>query len=96
MSHRSRETEDSTIADLAAATKCGQIKTGSLSRSDRLAKYNYLIRIAEELGDQVRRARRAPVKASWRFKAPCKLAASAAAALDDPSHIEQGSAQGFP
>jgi enolase len=40
MSHRSRETEDSTIADLAAATKCGQIKTGSLSRSDRLAKYN--------------------------------------------------------
>ncbi len=50
MSHRSGETEDSTIADLAVATNCGQIKTGSLSRSDRLAKYNQLIRIAEELG----------------------------------------------
>ena len=52
MSHRSGETEDSTIADLAVATNCGQIKTGSLSRSDRLAKYNQLIRIEEELGDQ--------------------------------------------
>jgi len=51
MSHRSGETEDSTIADLAVATNCGQIKTGSLSRSDRLAKYNQLIRIEEELGD---------------------------------------------
>ena len=50
MSHRSGETEDSTIADLAVATNCGQIKTGSLSRSDRLAKYNQLIRIEEELG----------------------------------------------
>ncbi len=50
MSHRSGETEDSTIADLAVATNCGQIKTGSLSRSDRLAKYNQLIRIDEELG----------------------------------------------
>ncbi|MBT6801054.1 MAG: phosphopyruvate hydratase, partial [Rhodospirillales bacterium] len=49
MSHRSGETEDSTIADLAVATNCGQIKTGSLSRSDRLAKYNQLIRIEEEL-----------------------------------------------
>ena len=54
MSHRSGETEDSTIADLAVATNCGQIKTGSLSRSDRLAKYNQLIRIEEELGDQAR------------------------------------------
>ncbi len=51
MSHRSGETEDSTIADLAVATNCGQIKTGSLSRSDRLAKYNQLIRIEEDLGD---------------------------------------------
>jgi enolase len=51
MSHRSGETEDSTIADLAVATNCGQIKTGSLSRSDRLAKYNQLIRIDEMLGD---------------------------------------------
>ena len=50
-SHRSGETEDSTIADLAVATNCGQIKTGSLARSDRLAKYNQLIRIEEELGD---------------------------------------------
>lgn len=51
MSHRSGETEDSTIADLAVATNCGQIKTGSLARSDRLAKYNQLIRIEEALGD---------------------------------------------
>lgn len=52
MSHRSGETEDSTISDLAVATNCGQIKTGSLARSDRLAKYNQLIRIEEELGPQ--------------------------------------------
>ncbi|MEM8540091.1 MAG: phosphopyruvate hydratase [Pseudomonadota bacterium] len=52
MSHRSGETEDATIADLAVATNCGQIKTGSLARSDRLAKYNQLIRIEEELGNQ--------------------------------------------
>src|SRR5437667_3740267 len=52
MSHRSGETEDSTIADLAVATNCGQIKTGSLARSDRLAKYNQLLRIEEELGTQ--------------------------------------------
>jgi enolase len=63
MSHRSGETEDSTIADLAVATNCGQIKTGSLSRSDRLAKYNQLIRIEEELGDQARYAGRAAVRA---------------------------------
>jgi enolase len=54
MSHRSGETEDSTIADLAVATDCGQIKTGSLARSDRLAKYNQLLRIEEELGRQAR------------------------------------------
>lgn len=51
MSHRSGETEDATIADLAVATNCGQIKTGSLARSDRLAKYNQLIRLEEELGE---------------------------------------------
>jgi enolase len=54
MSHRSGETEDATIADLAVATGCGQIKTGSLSRSDRLAKYNQLLRIEEELGASAR------------------------------------------
>ena len=63
MSHRSGETEDSTIADLAVATNCGQIKTGSLARSDRNAKYNQLIRIEEELGSQARFAGRAAVKA---------------------------------
>ncbi len=62
MSHRSGETEDSTIADLAVATNCGLIKTGSLSRSDRLAKYNQLIRIEEELGPQAEYAGRAILK----------------------------------
>ncbi|NIJ18529.1 enolase [Sphingomonas naasensis] len=62
MSHRSGETEDATIADLAVATNCGQIKTGSLSRSDRLAKYNQLIRIEEELGDAARYAGRSILK----------------------------------
>jgi enolase len=62
MSHRSGETEDSTIADLAVATNCGQIKTGSLARSDRLAKYNQLIRIEEELGSQAAYAGRSVVK----------------------------------
>ena len=51
MSHRSGETEDTTIADLAVALSCGQIKTGSASRSDRIAKYNQLLRIEEMLGD---------------------------------------------
>jgi enolase len=63
MSHRSGETEDSTIADLAVALGCGQIKTGSLCRSDRLAKYNQLLRIEEELGDTARYAGRAALKA---------------------------------
>ncbi|WP_298956062.1 phosphopyruvate hydratase [uncultured Methylobacterium sp.] len=63
MSHRSGETEDATIADLAVATNCGQIKTGSLARSDRLAKYNQLIRIEEGLGPQARYAGRAALKA---------------------------------
>jgi enolase len=58
MSHRSGETEDTTIADLAVATNCGQIKTGSLARTDRLAKYNQLIRIEEELGSMARYAGR--------------------------------------
>ena len=62
MSHRSGETEDSTIADLAVATNCGQIKTGSLARSDRLAKYNQLIRIEQELGPQARFAGRSALK----------------------------------
>jgi len=62
MSHRSGETEDSTIADLAVATNCGQIKTGSMSRSDRMAKYNQLIRIEEELGDAAVYAGRSVVK----------------------------------
>ena len=62
MSHRSGETEDSTIADLAVATNCGQIKTGSLSRSDRLAKYNQLIRIEEGLGPQARYAGRSIIR----------------------------------
>jgi enolase len=63
MSHRSGETEDSTIADLAVATNCGQIKTGSLARSDRTAKYNQLIRIEEELGPAAKFAGRAVLKA---------------------------------
>src|SRR4030081_2677487 len=63
MSHRSGETEDSTIADLAVATNCGQIKTGSLARSDRTAKYNQLLRIEEELGAQARFAGKAALKA---------------------------------
>lgn len=63
MSHRSGETEDSTIADLAVATNCGQIKTGSLARSDRTAKYNQLLRIEEELGAQAVYAGRGALKA---------------------------------
>ncbi|HWE99059.1 MAG TPA: phosphopyruvate hydratase [Caulobacteraceae bacterium] len=62
MSHRSGETEDATIADLAVATNCGQIKTGSLARSDRTAKYNQLLRIEEMLGDQAVYAGRAAIK----------------------------------
>ncbi|HWE74490.1 MAG TPA: phosphopyruvate hydratase [Stellaceae bacterium] len=61
-SHRSGETEDATIADLAVATNCGQIKTGSLSRSDRLAKYNQLLRIADELGPEARYLGRGALK----------------------------------
>ena len=63
MSHRSGETEDSTIADLAVALSCGQIKTGSLARSDRTAKYNQLLRIEEELGETARYSGRAAIKA---------------------------------
>jgi enolase len=64
MSHRSGETEDATIADLAVATNCGQIKTGSLARSDRLAKYNQLLRIEEALGDQAVYAGRSAIRAA--------------------------------
>ena len=64
MSHRSGETEDSTIADLAVATNCGQIKTGSLARSERIAKYNQLLRIEEQLGDQAVYAGRHALKRS--------------------------------
>ena len=67
MSHRSGETEDSTIADLAVALSCGQIKTGSLARSDRTAKYNQLLRIEEELGDSARFAGGAAVK-NWKSR----------------------------
>jgi len=63
MSHRSGETEDSTIADLAVATNCGQIKTGSLSRSDRIAKYNQLLRIEQELDTQAKYAGKSALKA---------------------------------
>jgi enolase len=63
MSHRSGETEDSTIADLAVATNCGQIKTGSLARADRTAKYNQLLRIEQELGAQAKYAGRGALKA---------------------------------
>ncbi len=66
MSHRSGETEDATIADLAVATNCGQIKTGSLARSDRTAKYNQLLRIEEELGLQARYAGAGSLKGSRR------------------------------
>ncbi len=64
MSHRSGETEDATIADLAVATNCGQIKTGSLARSDRTAKYNQLLRIEQELGAQAKYPGRAALKAA--------------------------------
>ena len=63
MSHRSGETEDTSIADLAVATNCGQIKTGSLARSDRLAKYNQLIRIEEQLGPAAHYAGRSVLSA---------------------------------
>jgi len=62
ISHRSGETEDATIADLAVATNAGQIKTGSLCRSDRLAKYNQLIRIENELGDTARYAGKSVIR----------------------------------
>ena len=75
MSHRSGETEDSTIADLAVATNCGQIKTGSLARSDRTAKYNQLLRIEEELG----RRRNTPAVRRLRRCADCQDVTSGAA-----------------
>ncbi len=74
MSHRSGETEDSTIADLAVATNCGQIKTGSLSRSDRIAKYNQLLRIEEELGDAAKYAGMSVLRAKPQSSAKKKAA----------------------
>src|SRR5439155_19367125 len=65
ISHRSGETEDATIADIAVATNCGQIKTGSLSRSDRLAKYNQLLRIEQILGDNAIYAGRTALPPKW-------------------------------
>ena len=62
MSHRSGETEDTTIADLAVATNCGQIKTGAPARSDRVAKYNQLLRIEADLGESARYGRHPKVK----------------------------------
>ena len=73
MSHRSGETEDTTIADLAVATNCGQIKTGSLSRSDRLAKYNQLIRIEEELGTAAFYAGKSVLRSRWTETQPIAL-----------------------
>ena len=73
MSHRSGETEDSTIADIAVATNCGQIKTGAPARSDRVAKYNQLLRIEEQLGPAARYAGREAFKTrtegrrQWQF-----------------------------
>ena len=81
-SHRSGETEDATIADLAVATNCGQIKTGSLSRSDRLAKYNQLIRIEEQLGASAVYAGRVGVAAITRIRAIDLRRLSALAAVD--------------
>ena len=70
MSHRSGETEDTTIADLAVATDCGQIKTGAPARSERVAKYNQLLRIEEELDDAARYAGPAPSPGSTRAARP--------------------------
>jgi len=75
MSHRSGETEDSTISDLAVATNCGQIKTGSLSRSDRIAKYNQLIRIEEDLGPAAKYEGAGFLRAPLAMKAAKKKAA---------------------
>ena len=67
VSHRSGETEDTTVADLAVATNCGQIKTGSLARSERVGKYNQLVRIEELLGPAARYAGRTVLKAEPRL-----------------------------
>lgn len=74
LSHRSGETEDSTIADIAVATNCGQIKTGSMSRTDRMAKYNQLIRIEEELGDMAVYAGKSILKCNCGKDCACKKA----------------------
>lgn len=74
LSHRSGETEDTTIADIAVATNCGQIKTGSMSRTDRMAKYNQLIRIEEELGDMAVYAGKSILKCCGKEGCCCKKA----------------------
>ena len=92
MSHRSGETEDATIADLAVATNCGQIKTGSLARSDRTAKYNQLLRIEEELGAQARYAGRAALKALARDRSGgCHRAIVRVAATQSVELAQDGS-----
>ena len=85
MSHRSGETEDATIADLAVATNCGQIKTGSLARSDRTAKYNQLLRIEQELGDA------GEYMPAGRLSAPSLIAANGRTtkALPQDDHIRR-------
>ena len=94
MSHRSGETEDTTIADLAVATNCGQIKTGAPARSERVAKYNQLLRIEDELGDAARYAGAAPSRGTRadRTEARCaerrrrrRAVAPPAAAAPDPA-----------
>ena len=81
MSHRSGETEDTTIADLAVATNCGQIKTGAPARSDRVAKYNQLLRIEETLGESAA-YRGGEALSVWR-----SYAVSRGRALEEPGHV---------
>ena len=84
MSHRSGETEDTTIADLAVATDCGQIKTGAPARSERVAKYNQLLRIEEELDDAARYAGRAAFPRFTRLR--LRGVGPTAVATSHPSH----------
>ena len=96
MSHRSGETEDTTIADLAVATNCGQIKTGAPSRTDRVAKYNQLLRIEEELGaaarypgrERLRRRPAPPALSPPRPRAAHKIVCTIGPASRDPQFIE--------
>ena len=85
MSHRSGETEDTTIADLAVATNCGQIKTGAPARSERVAKYNQLLRIEEELDDAARYAGAAALPALRRLRQPSVTAVASAGGRAGPA-----------